>query len=493
MLIGNSSVKKLNNFWNGCVFHPTDAVEDPWGKRILDRMSEDGAIRTVRIYTMFEDIVYLDEYGNLKFDFRVSDLRIDYLVDRGYDILLAYAGIPDCIALTTANKTTAAKGKTRYKGKMWNTSPPRDMKLWENICYEYTKHNVERYGIETVKKWRCQCFNEPDIATFFLSELPRDAVEARLVEYCKMYEAFQNGVRRVSEDISIGGPALAHRHPFLGGFLDYVKDNGLKLDFISVHNYGTSPKMLNDGSRPFCADSVVMKQEEYFNTVCAHGFGDTSMIVDEWGMASAGFYNHEECPELMERETELFSAYFVKLIRKLIDTGLKIEQLMICLSGQHEMTEDFSGFRNFFTLNFIAKPIYNAYILASMLGDELLETDNSNGDVYVIPTKTQKDGYAVLLSYSSDNFDKNVDEIEETIEFSESIKGRTVKIWCIDGETTNPYRLYQKMNTVTPNADELRLLRQEGKLLPTQEYVSDGENGVRLRLTANCTYLITVN
>ena len=61
ILIKNNVVKKQNNFWNHCLFHPTDAVEDPWGKRILDQMSKDRAINTVRIYTMFEDIVYLDE------------------------------------------------------------------------------------------------------------------------------------------------------------------------------------------------------------------------------------------------------------------------------------------------------------------------------------------------------------------------------------------------------------------------------------------------
>ena len=144
----NSVYKRQKNFWNGCVFHPTDAVEDPWGKRILDQMSKDRAINTVRIYTMFEDIVYLDENGELQYDFRVSDLRLDYLLSKGYNLLLAYAGMPDFIARSCDNKTTAAKNKTRYKGKMWNTSPPKDVNLWEEICYEYTKHNVERAGVK---------------------------------------------------------------------------------------------------------------------------------------------------------------------------------------------------------------------------------------------------------------------------------------------------------------------------------------------------------
>lgn len=85
--IENNVVKTQPNFWNQCLFHPTDAIEDPWGKRILDRMAADGAIKTVRIYTMFEDIVYRGENGELCYDFRVSDLRLDYMLEKGYDLL----------------------------------------------------------------------------------------------------------------------------------------------------------------------------------------------------------------------------------------------------------------------------------------------------------------------------------------------------------------------------------------------------------------------
>ena len=122
--IYNDVIREQPNFWNNCLFHPTDAVEDPWGKRILDRMAEDQAVKIIRIYTMFEDIVYLDEDGGLQFDFRVSDLRLDYLLEKGYELLLAYGGMPDCIAASSANKTSVSKNKTRYKGKLFNTSPP---------------------------------------------------------------------------------------------------------------------------------------------------------------------------------------------------------------------------------------------------------------------------------------------------------------------------------------------------------------------------------
>ena len=155
--IGKNILRKQPNFWSHCLFHPTDAVEDPWGRRILDKMSEDKAIKTIRIYSMFEDIIYLGENGDICYDFRLSDLRLDYLTSLGFKLLIAYAGMPDCIASSTKSKTSVSKNKTRYKGKMWNSAPPKDYAVWEEICYVYTKHIVERYGMERVKNWRMQC------------------------------------------------------------------------------------------------------------------------------------------------------------------------------------------------------------------------------------------------------------------------------------------------------------------------------------------------
>ena len=74
--IENRILRDQDKFWCGCVFHPTDAIEDPWGRRILDRVSIDGAIDTVRIYSMFEDIAYTDAQGNLCYDFRLRNRNI---------------------------------------------------------------------------------------------------------------------------------------------------------------------------------------------------------------------------------------------------------------------------------------------------------------------------------------------------------------------------------------------------------------------------------
>lgn len=65
-------------------------------------------------------------------------------------------------------------------------------------------------------------------------------------------------------------------------------------------------------------------------------------------------------------------------------------------------------------------------------------------------------------------------------------------VWCIDKTTATPYRLYQKMGIDTPNEEELKVLRNEGEMRPVSEYVCSGAEEIKLNLTANATYLITV-
>ena len=489
--ITNKVYKKQKNFWNNCLFHPTDAVEDPWGKRILDQMAKDNAIQTVRIYTMFEDIVYMDENDELQYDFRLSDLRLDYLVEKGYDLLLAYGGMPDCISNNEYQNSNVAKNKTRYKGKMWNTSPPKDVKLWEEICYRYTLHNVERYGIERVSSWYCQCFNEPDIYAFFMYGLQcENPYERRAIEYYAMYKAFVRGIRRVSDKIPVGGPALAAKGIFMETFLNRVKEENTEIDFISFHCYGTSPQELNDGVRKICVENVLEKYREKMEVVKRCGFGDKPILIDEWGAASHGFFNREECPQLMYRETEEYSAFYVRLIHDILYSDMKIEKLIICLSGQHEMVEDFSGFNNFFTLNFIRKPIYNAYVLARKLHEEVVEVEKSTENLYVLPTKNSEGEYSVLLTYASEYYEENIENIEEEIEFEEDLTGKHLTVYRIDKDTTNPYRSFQKFGVKQPNEEQIKLLKEEGKLKPVREEAYKGT--LKLGLTPNCTYLITI-
>ncbi len=489
--ISDKIIKKQAKFWNHVLFHPTDAIEDPWGRRILDRIAKDGAIKTVRIYSMFEDIVYEGEDGKLCYDYRVSDLRLDYLLENGYEPLIAYGGMPNCIAADKDLAVSHSKNKTRYKGKMWNTSAPKDYALWEELCYEYTRHLVERYGAETVSRWHCHCHNEPD-GTFFMTNLALGDFVGKATEYCKLYDAFVRGVRRASKGIRVGGPALAESVPFLDYFLNHVRETGVEMNYIAVHTYGTGVRKINDGTRYIATENhFKFTIEPYMEVIRKHGFENTELVIDEWGASAQGFYNVEECPPLIFREHEVFSSYFAKLIYQLIESGINISMMMICLSGQHEMVVDFSGFRNFFTLNFIAKPIYNAHLMTSKMGDCLVGVECGNENIFTVPTKDETGKYSVLLTYCSKYFEEDIPAITEELTFDENITGKKVTVWCIDKNHTNPYRNWERAGKPEMTEEYLVQLREEGKMKPVSVFTAEN-NTVSLELTPNATFLVTV-
>jgi hypothetical protein len=305
-----------------------------------------------------------------------------------------------------------------------------------------------------------------------------------------MYQGFVRGTRKACKDIKIGGPTLAGHLDFLEDFLYFVKENALDLDFISVHNYGTGSRELNIGAGKICVQNNIDNYLRQTQVIKKCGFENIPLIIDEWGMSTEGFFNKLECPALMCRETEVFSAYFAKLVQQCVELNFKIEKLVICLSGQHEMVEDFSGFRNFFTLNFIKKPIYNAFILTSKLGENILKTQTDKENIFLLPTKRENGAYAVLASYSSKYFEEDIEKIEETLVFEEDISDKKVVIWKIDKQTTNPYRLFQKLGKESINEEEIALLRKEGILKPWVE--QSGNQEISLPFTPNATFLIEV-
>ena len=400
--------------------------------------------------------------------------------------------IPEILASDKEESSSVSKNKTRYKGKMLYTSKPNSIELWEEICYEYTKHIVERYGEDTVSKWHLHCYNEPDIEPFFMRNIDVVDEDAKALirekEYIKMYRGFVNGTTRVSDKLHIGGPALACNLVFFDTFLKDVKKENLRLDYITLHNYAHTGRD-NAMEKGFCVDNWLKMHEEYMEVIRNNGFEDTELVYDEWGMAAHGFNDVDECPAFIARETEVYSAYYAKLIYKIIECGYKISHLMICLSGQHEMKYDFTGFRNFFSLNFFAKPIYNGYILASKLHHGLLEAKYDNDNIFVTPTKNENDEYAVLISYSSDKFQEDIPEINEDLVFENIPDNQNVTIYCIDKENTNPYRLYERMGLDRNLSEEnIRILRKEGKIKPFKTLTS--KDKINLKLTPNSVYLV---
>lgn len=490
-------IGRMHNFWNNVHFHPTDAIEDDWGKAILDSIARDGVAETVRMYAMLEDIVSMDANGNLKYDFTENDLRLDYMISKGFNILLTYNFLPLCLAEDNDHFQHANKRGTRYKGKMICTSRLKDDSLWEEVCYRYTEHIIERYGVETVEKWYLECYNEPDIPVFFVTELGQPPIntEKRVQEYLRLYRGFSRGVKRVDTRLRIGGPATAGLWPFYEKILEGIKAEGLAFDFFSGHSYGTEPHLLNDGTRPFTHQSIVDKITEY-RKILNEYFPNAEMVIDEWGASTCGFYDRDECPQLLFREGSEFAAYFGKLIEQTISADLGVSKLMICLSGQHHLPYDFSGYRNFMGLNHIKKPIYNAYALMRKLGTHRIDAKTDVQELTVLASADTSDRYQIMLSYASEHFDRIIPNLCDTLTVNGIQGKRHVRVWCIDEEHTNPYKHAKALGLGdTFSEEEIIMLREVGEMKPVAEYdvvFGDSEN-LPIEFTANALVLIEIS
>ncbi len=472
------AVKVRENFWNNFHFHPTDAIEDDWGRAILDTARADGAAGTVRMYAMLEDIVSMDADGTLRCDFSDLDKRLDYMTGKGYGILLSFNFIPPCIADPEALPAELERPAGRYKNKRIISAKPRDYKLWEEICYETASHLVSRYGVETVSKWYLQCFNEPDVRGFFMRSLGvgDESETIRSHEYCKLYEAFQNAILRVDSRLKIGGPTAAH-FIIVDIFLKYASEHHLKLDFLSAHSYGTDPEHLNNGTKPFDYNENLNIIRNYIEIAKKYCDVLPEIVIDEWGASGAGYSAKRDCPALMMRETEKFPAFFAGMVSEIIDTDLPLSKLMICLSGQHQATEDFTGYRSFFTLHMIRKPIYNGYVMLSKLGNRIFDASSDTENLRVLATGDENGRAALLFTRASKHFDEELGELRETVRVTGSHGRRKVTLWCIDETHTNPYRLWQKLGWGSEmTGEQLDVLRAESVLKPLTSFEADGES-----------------
>jgi len=479
-------LKKQHNFWNGIHFHPTDAIEDAWGQRILDTVSADGVADTVRMYAMLEDIVTMDTDGRLQYDFTQNDIRLDYMLSKGFRIFLSYNFMPACIARDPSLVT----GK-RYKGKTICSSIPKDYSLWEEVCYTYTRHLVERYGKETVSGWYLQCWNEPDLGAFFMRGVPAshndpEALALRLREYVKLYRHFAAGVTGACDTARIGGPSLDNDLLFLDGFLRTVHDQGIPIDFVGIHPYGK----LN----PVHAENNLRVHEENQRIIDRY-FPEIEIVADEYGISGGGFSGILNNPRLSIRDGSGFAAYFGKMVNAYIHADVRLSKMLLCLSGQHQTTQEFMGYRNMISLNYVKKPIYNAYLLLRKLKENILSVETDTDNLTVLPTADGKGQLSVMLAYASEHFDTELPSLSQSLTFDGLTGRHDVRIWRIDDNHTNPLRFAQANGIGhTPSEEALVLLRKEGTIVPYAEFSRDfsGDNTVTVEMDNNALVLIEI-
>jgi xylan 1,4-beta-xylosidase len=177
----------------------------------------------VRFHAIFHDEVGIydeDDQGHPQYNFSY--------VDQIYDGLLA-DGVRPFVELSFMPKKLAAKETLHPFWYKQNISPPKDWDKWDDLITQFSKHLVERYGIEEVSKWYFEVWNEPNLDFW--------AGDPRQETYWQLYDHTARALRQVNARLRVGGPSTAQA-AWADAFIQHCAENKVPVDFVSSHVYG---------------------------------------------------------------------------------------------------------------------------------------------------------------------------------------------------------------------------------------------------------------
>lgn len=151
-----------------------------------------------------------------------------------------------------------------------NKLPAEDVELYGRVVERIVRHYSQGWAGGPVKPVRLYEFgDQPDFGPLHFAGRPE--------EFFAMYRAFCEAVQRVDPSLTVGGPATAfpleEDAPYREGFLAFVRENDLPLDFFSF-------LWFTDGSRDPLDYRYVAR--ELRTLLDDNGFTETALTLSYW-------------------------------------------------------------------------------------------------------------------------------------------------------------------------------------------------------------------
>lgn len=190
--------------------------------------SDELGFRYIRFHDIFHDILgtVRESNGKIVYDWT----RIDEL----YDKLLAKKIRPFVeLGWSPAAMRISSQQLFYWKG---NTSHPVPTK-WRDLIHAFIGHVRERYGVEEVRGWYFELWNEPNLDGFW--------EKADQGAYFNLYKDTVRTIKAIDPALKVGGPATAGA-AWVPEFLGYAAANKLPVDFVATHTYGVEGGFLDE-------------------------------------------------------------------------------------------------------------------------------------------------------------------------------------------------------------------------------------------------------
>ncbi|MCC5927770.1 MAG: hypothetical protein JJU28_00860 [Cyclobacteriaceae bacterium] len=453
-----SVVGKLEPFWARQIIHPTEFLLTEWGKDFVNMLAESGAARQyIRIYNQPERAFRLDDSGKITYDWSHFDQMAEIILATGNKLNVVFFGMPYELALYPESV------KKRPYGGLVCISPPKDYVQWQDLCADFTKHVISKYGWDQVKDWTFRCWNEPDHRGFWH--------ESNQKEYLVLYDHFAHAVKSVNPAIKIGGPALTSTGTYNNPenfkfFLEHVANGinhatgkkGSPIDYLAVHTYGGSGGGGGPGRDFPDLDYMLEQQFRLADMRDAYPvLRNVPIHIEEWGISSGGTTGVSTRPTADVRNSEYGAAFLTSLVARHIDIRQTNDRLLdgftFCSSGYETIAEsDFMGYRTLHTKSGFHKPILNAYKLLNRLGDNLLRIDASSANQHITSFAT-KDENKISIVVSNYQHDKIYGEgqsysIDLNIKHEWKPNAKVlINHWRIDQQHSNAYTIFKELGS----------------------------------------------
>ena len=160
----------------------------------------------------------------VRYAFGYLDQVIDSWLDLGIRPFLELGFMPS--ALASGDQTVFW-----WRG---NVTPPSDEREWARLAAATARHLIDRYGLDEVRRWPIEVWNEPNLTVFW-----KDADQAA---YLRLYEVTVTALKEVDADLQVGGPAISPgADQWWAPFAEFVTARNLPVDFASRHAYTSGP------------------------------------------------------------------------------------------------------------------------------------------------------------------------------------------------------------------------------------------------------------
>lgn len=243
-----------------------------------------------------------------------------------------------------------------------NVTPPGSLSEWAALVRATLSHLIDRYGLDEVRDWPIEVWNEPNLKEFWL--------DADMDAYHRLYEATAHAVKDVDASLKVGGPAISPgADEWLVPFAEFVAARSVPVDFVSRHAYTSGPAQ----HVPFGTHQALMPAARLLEQFAAPGrhLRDTALSGLPVHITE---FNSSYRPDNPVHDTAFHAAYLAPVVAAGGDLVDSFSYWTFCDMFEEAgvPTALFHGGFGLLTHRQVKKPTYHLYAFMARMGRHLL-------------------------------------------------------------------------------------------------------------------------